>query len=116
MQANKHFRQGRGGINFLLLLVLALALLPGAVLAQPQPDWLPGLLEKESITIVITDSGLGGLSVVADAAEKFAANRNYETVELVFVNALFRDAGGYNSLQSRGEKLKVFNSALESMQ
>lgn len=84
--------------------------------SQSTPDWLPGLLEKEEITIVITDSGLGGLAVVADAAQKLAKNRNFKSVELVFVNALFRDAGGYNSLQSRSEKLRVFSSALESMQ
>ena len=78
--------------------------------------WLPDLLKKDSITIVVTDSGLGGLSVLADAARKFQEDRVFNNVDLIFVNALFRDHGGYNSLQTREEKLKVFSSALQSMQ
>lgn len=107
-----------GRLKHLVIALTMLALATGNVFAKSQtaPDWLPGLLEKEEITIVITDSGLGGLSVVADAAVKLAKNRNFRRVELVFVNALFRDAGGYNSLQSRSEKLQVFSSALDSMQ
>ncbi len=100
----------------LALTMLALAMGNTIATAESTPEWLPGLLAKEDITIVITDSGLGGLSVVADAAGKLAENRNFKTAKLVFVNALFRDAGGYNSLQSRPEKLRVFSSALESMQ
>ena len=98
---------------FLALLLLIPVSQAGTDNARP---WLPGLLEKDSITIVITDSGLGGLSVVADAAEKLRQNPVFKSVELVFVNALFSDAGGYNSLQTRAEKLRVFNNALQSMQ
>ena len=81
----------------------------------PTPDWLPALLDQDSITIVITDSGLGGLSVVADAAVKFSEHPVFREVNLVFVNALFREHGGYNSLQTREEKLAVFSSALHAM-
>ena len=100
----------------------ALAWLLGCVLlfttptqASDDPPWLPGLLEKDSITIVVTDSGLGGLSVAADAAEKFRRHGVFEEVELVFVSALFREGGGYNSLRTRQEKLAVFDSALHAM-
>lgn len=101
-----------------LVALFAVVLVSAPVVAQPEntPAWLPGLLEKQSITIVITDSGLGGLSVVADAAEKFAKHPVYENVNLVFVNALFSDQYGYNGLQTREEQLKVFSSALQSMQ
>jgi glutamate racemase len=107
---------GHLGALFMALLV-GVALSTNA-LAQTETtsEWLPALLEKESITFVITDSGLGGLSVVADAAEKLKQYAGFKDVNLVFVNALFRDAGGYNSLQSREDKLKVFSSALQSMQ
>jgi len=97
----------------LLLVVLAA---PTAARAEPAPDWLPALLDKDSITVVITDSGLGGLSVVADAAEKFKRHPVFREVKLVFVNALFSDQGGYNSLQTRADKLRVFSNALQSMQ
>ncbi len=102
------------GIRLLALLLLVM----GSVSAQAgdTPDWLPGLMEKESLTIVVTDSGLGGLSVVADAAEKFRQDPVFKSVNLIYVSALFREDGGYNSLQTRGEKLAVFSSALQSMQ
>lgn len=104
-------------VGLLVLGVFWLAMVPLANAETPSSkDWLPGLLEKDSITIVITDSGLGGLSVVADAARKFQENGIFKDVELIFVNALFRDGGGYNSLQTREEKLRVFSSALQSMQ
>jgi len=98
----------------LLFFVILSAPLPAR--AEPAPDWLPALLEKDRITIVVTDSGLGGLSVVADAAEKFSSHPVFREVDLVFVNALFSDQGGYNSLQTRDEKLRVFSNALQSMQ
>ena len=106
----------RIGALFLALLFLVVVSAPVAAQTDTRPEWLPGLLEKERITIVVTDSGLGGLSVVADAAEKFQQHAVFKEVKLVFVNALFSDQGGYNSLQSRAEKLKVFSSALQSMQ
>jgi len=106
----------RIGALFLALLILVVVSTQAAAQMEAVPEWLPGLLEKESITIVVTDSGLGGLSVVADAAEKFRQHPVFKEVKLVFVNALFRDEGGYNSLQTREEKLEVFSSALQSMQ
>lgn len=97
------------------LVFLACLLASFSAVAQQEPEWLPALLEKETVTIVVTDSGLGGLSVVADAAVKFSASPVFREVNLVFVNALFRDQGGYNSLQTREEKLAVFSSALQAM-
>jgi glutamate racemase len=99
--------------NFLLLILLACTSTPAC--AAEEPSWLPELMEKERITIVVTDSGLGGLSVVADAAEKFRSNPVFRQVDLVFVSALFREGGGYNSLQTREQKLAVFSSALQAM-
>ena len=100
----------------LTLCAVVLVSIPVYAQAENTPAWLPALLEKQSITIVITDSGLGGLSVVADAAEKFARHPAYKNVSLVFVNALFSDQYGYNGLQTREDQLKVFSSALQSMQ
>ena len=109
-------RPGRTADRWLALLFIILWLAPFALRADAGRDWLPALLEKDKITIVITDSGLGGLSVVADAAEKFSRHPVFKNVELVFFNALFSDQGGYNSLQTREEKLRVFSNALQSMQ
>lgn len=109
-------QQAKYAAFLLLILLLFTRFAPAATPGETSPDWLPGLLEKEKITIVVTDSGLGGLSVVADAAVKFRQHPVFRDVNLVFVNALFRDHGGYNSLQSRSEKLAVFSSALKSME
>jgi len=113
---NRTTRPNRNGLRSLVLLIFILVSTPVAAQAEAGPEWLPGLLHKESITIVVTDSGLGGLSVVADAAEKFRQHPVFKDVELVFFNALFTSDAGYNGLQSREEKLKVFSSALQSMQ
>jgi len=103
-------------IVLLTLLVFITFTIPVTAEQENTPTWLPELLKKEKITVVITDSGLGGLSVVADAAKKLQLNPVFKEVELIFVNALFTNEGGYNSLQKREEKLKVFNNALQSMQ
>lgn len=109
-----HFN--RIGTRFLILLILIVVSSPLAAQTDGTPEWLPDLLAKEEITIVFTDSGLGGLSVVADAAEKFRQHPVFKDAKLIFVSALFMDEGGYNALQTREEKLKVFSSALQSMQ
>ena len=98
------------------LALLLTVLLAACVQTGDKKDWLPGLLQKDSLTIVLTDSGLGGLSVVADAAVKFQERKQYQQVNLVFANALFSDSAGYNALPTREEKLAVFSSALQAMQ
>jgi len=103
-------------IILLTLLVFITFSVPLTAKQENTHTWLPELLKKETITVVVTDSGLGGLSVVADAAKKLQQKSVFKEVELIFVNALFTNEGGYNSLQKREEKLKVFNSALQSMQ
>jgi glutamate racemase len=67
---------------------------------------------KEEITIVITDSGLGGLSVVEDVAKKIKVSGCFKKVNLIFVNALFDSNTGYNALQTRDEKIRIFNNVL----
>jgi glutamate racemase len=106
----------RIGTHLFGLIIFLLLSVPACAQPGTSPAWLPGLLEKQTLTIVITDSGLGGLSVVADAAEKFRQQPVFEKVNLVFVNALFSDQGGYNALQTREEKLSVFSNALQAMQ
>lgn len=52
---------------------------------------------------------------MAEAASRLKAARTFKSVNLVFFNALFSNDSGYNSLKTRGEKIAVFNSALESL-
>lgn len=71
--------------------------------------------EREEITIAVTDSGLGGISVVAELERRFRESRHFKKVELVFVNALFSTSGGYNSLTSRPEKIESFDRVLTAI-
>ena len=68
--------------------------------------------DKKEITIVITDSGLGGLSVMDNIAKKISKSGHYKKVNLIFINALFDENRGYNALSTREERINVFNGVL----
>ena len=67
------------------------------------------------MTIAVVDSGLGGLSIAAQAVERLTEDRRFRTARIVFFNVLFSEQGGYNSLGSRVEKIRVLDSALKSI-
>jgi glutamate racemase len=71
------------------------------------------LFERDSVTILITDSGLGGLSVCADLEAQLSMLRSFKKVKLVFVNALPDVARTYNSMTRRQDQVSVFDTALE---
>ena len=65
--------------------------------------------------IVITDSGVGGLSVCA-YAERFVRLHGFrEPVRLTFVNAAPENDYGYNSMPSREMKLETFDRFLRNV-
>jgi glutamate racemase len=53
---------------------------------------------------------------MAETAARMKAAKVAQKVHLVFVNALFSNESGYNSLRTRNEKILIFNSALQSME
>ncbi len=83
--------------------------------AAVHPD-LAGFFQKEDVTIALTDSGLGGLSIMAEAIRRMKEERVFRRANFVFYNALFSLEGGYNSLKTRQEKIDVFSSALENLE
>jgi glutamate racemase len=87
----------------------------GQTTAPAPPGQLGSLFTKSDVTIAVMDSGLGGLSIMAELSAKLKEAGIFRSVRLVFFNALFSNDSGYNSLQTRGEKIAVFNSALESL-
>ncbi len=97
---------------FIFLLLFSNAIGDGIITKSE----LYSLQNKKDITIAVTDSGLGGLSVVADVVVKLQESRIFRSVNLVFYNALFTNQGGYNSLQSRDEKLRIFSAALQGLE
>jgi len=77
---------------------------------------LDGLFGKKRVTIAITDSGLGGLSIAADAVRRMESERTFEEADIIFYNALFSKEGGYNSLADRREKIRIFDHALSGLE
>jgi len=65
--------------------------------------------------ILITDSGVGGLSVCA-YAERFVRTHGFqEPVRLTFANAAPENDYGYNSMPSREAKLQTFDRFLRNV-
>ena len=62
--------------------------------------------------ILITDSGVGGLSVCAYAERYLRKHCIGESVKLTYVNASPENDFGYNSMDSRSEKIDYFNRFL----
>lgn len=102
-----------------VLAALALAALAAAgcsVSGRRPATFAEAAREKSDVTIVVTDSGLGGLSVVADLASRLPSSGVVRSARIVFVNALLDDAIGYNDLRDEADKVRVFDAALEAME
>jgi glutamate racemase len=97
--------------------ILFFYLMPGA-LAVAQKDYaaqIADLFKRDSLTIVITDSGLGGLSVCAELEAYLGSLKSIGHIRLVFVNALPDAASPYNAMAAKTQQLRVFDDALGGM-
>jgi len=81
-------------------------------LACTLPD---SLRNKENISMLVIDSGLGGLSVCADVEARVKLGSPFKKVNMVFCNALPESNYGYNDMASMAEKAQVFSDALKGM-
>jgi glutamate racemase len=101
----------------LLLSGLALAPFAAAAAAAGRPAAFPQIAAtKPDVTIVVTDSGLGGLSVAADLAARLPASGIVRSARIVFVNAEPDAAFGYNDMKREADKARVFDGALAAME
>jgi glutamate racemase len=66
-------------------------------------------------TILVTDSGLGGLSVFNDIANCLSKGSPWRRVKLVYVNAWPAPHRGYNHFETPERKVRVFDNALKAM-
>ena len=110
-------------VKELLLLLFALCIFPigssysqRTNLSDETKNDLKEILNKKKVTILITDSGLGGMSVCAGLEKKLKEAKSFEEVNLIFFNALPEKGYGYNSMPSNESKALVFNEALVSME
>ncbi len=67
-------------------------------------------------TILVTDSGLGGLAVFTDIAAGLARASLWQKVSMIYFNAWPEQTRGYNHQPNMAAKAEVFNNALKSMQ
>ena len=106
---------------FLLLLFLLFCAqifysFPVKIQLSGQEEKLAKFFLKNEVTVAVTDSGLGGLSIMADAVERMRESKIFQKVNFIFFNALFSNKGGFNSLKTRKEKIQIFDSALKSLE
>lgn len=68
-----------------------------------------------SLSILVTDSGLGGLSVFNDIANRLEQGSPWERVKLTYFNAWPAPHRGYNHFNSMEKRAIVFNNAMSAM-
>ena len=76
---------------------------------------IASLSALEHVTILVTDSGMGGLSVFAEIAARFKREPIFPRVSLIYYNAWPDQDRGYNSLKNMEERVRVFDRALDGM-
>jgi glutamate racemase len=73
------------------------------------------LPDQDRLSLLLTDSGLGGLSICADLVNRLSGQGNFSEVRLTYFNAWPEQARGYNRLPDMAERIRVFDRALGSM-
>lgn len=66
-------------------------------------------------TILVTDSGLGGLSVLNSIANRLETHSPWQQVRLVYFNAWPAPHRGYNHFPTPEKRARVFHNAMEAM-
>jgi glutamate racemase len=72
-------------------------------------------MSKNETRILVTDSGLGGLSVFAGLARGLARDAGYGKISLIYFNAWPQQYKGYNHFPDRESRAKVFHNAMAAM-
>jgi glutamate racemase len=67
-------------------------------------------------TILVTDSGLGGMSVFARIAAHLKKKSPWQDVSMVYFNAWPEQYKGYNHFKTMDQRADVFNNALYAME
>ena len=100
-----------------LFLPIVLAGLAAAVAPPASPaSFAAAAASKPDVTIVVTDSGLGGLSVAADLAARLPSSGIVRSARIVFVNAEPDVGLGYNDMKNEADKARVFDGVLDAIE
>ena len=71
---------------------------------------------KQKVTLLVTDSGLGGLAVFAAMAARLEREPIFPDVSLIYYNAWPEQDRGYHRLKDTAERIRVFDQALLGME
>jgi glutamate racemase len=74
------------------------------------------IFNQTEVTFVVTDSGMGGLSVFAELISLIQSGHYFKKAKIVFFNALFDANSGYNRLATSFDKAQQFDKALFAIQ
>ena len=70
---------------------------------------------NQTRSILVTDSGLGGLSVFNDIANRLEQGSPWQSVKLVYFNAWPAPHRGYNHFGTKEKRARIFNNAMHAM-
>lgn len=71
--------------------------------------------QQDNLTVVITDSGIGGVAIAAEVYRALRTQGLYPNARVIYYNALFDENSGYNILKSMSQKTAIFDTALNGM-
>ena len=67
-------------------------------------------------TILVTDSGLGGMSVFTKIANHLAKISPWQDVSMIYFNSWPEQNKGYNHFETMDQRARIFNNALNAME
>ena len=77
---------------------------------------IKAILDKKTVSILITDSGLGGLSICADVVSRLQRQPLFQDAAITYFNAWPEQNRGYNKFDTITERIRIFNRALVGME
>ena len=98
------------------IFVIVSILFTGITAQQAKKNLLDNFFKKDSVVILVTDSGLGGLSIAADLFEQLKTTCLFRKADIIFFNAQPHISYGYNQMESTEEKVWVFENALNEFE
>jgi glutamate racemase len=105
----------RFSTGLLLAILMVHSVQAGTPAADTVAARIARVAQRDTITVLVTDSGLGGLAVAADLDARVRRSGTYAKVRIIFANALPESNRGYNRMKATQQKVRVFNDALHGM-
>lgn len=73
------------------------------------------IFNNKNLKVLVTDSGIGGLSVASILYNIFQKNKSYFNVNIVYCDARENKSFRYNEIADKTERIKVFSNRLSNL-